>query len=81
MSEMFACRRLDFIPGLLLPLELAEGTGEGVREDDRDSSSSRMMFNGRLVVEDVRVNSGTLRARAVQPCRFKIVSRRKTGAS
>jgi len=42
ISAMFACRRLAFMPGLLLPLE----RGEGEREDIRDSSSSGMIFNG-----------------------------------
>ena len=46
ISAMFAYRRLAFMPGLLLPLELAERIGEGEREDIRDSSSSSMMFNG-----------------------------------
>ena len=78
ISAMFACRRLAFIPGLLLPLELAEGIGEEEREDIRDSSSSSMIFNGWQLVEDDRVNSGTLRARAVRPCRFNIVSCEKT---
>lgn len=77
ISAMFACRRLAFIPGLLLPLELAEGIGEGEREYIRDSSSSRIIFNGWQLVEEDRVNSGTLRARAVRPCRFNIVSRKK----
>jgi hypothetical protein len=76
MSEMFDCRHVAFIPGLYL----AEGTSEKVREDSRDSSS-RMIFNGWLFVEDDRVNSGTLRARAVQPRCFNILSPRNTGAS
>jgi hypothetical protein len=46
ISAMFACHHLAFMPGLLLPLERAEGIGEGEWEDICDSSSSSMIFNG-----------------------------------
>ena len=46
ISATFACRRLAFMPGLLLPLERGEAIGDGEREGIRDSSSSGMIFNG-----------------------------------